>query len=61
MIISDLLFWLLSHHNPLSHDRGGGEKKWRVFPRKAEFGASIASSFVQPDTPHPPDGEGLGP
>ena len=43
------------------HDRGGGEKKLRVFPRKAEFGASVASSFVQPDTPHPPDGEGLGP
>ena len=44
-----------------SHDRGGGEKKRRVFPRKAEFGASVASSFVQPATPHPPDGEGLGP
>ena len=33
-----------------SHDRGGGEKKRRVFPRKAEFGASVASLIVQPDT-----------
>ena len=46
--------------NALTHDRGGGEKKRRVFPPKAEFGASVASSFV-PDTPPPPDGEGLGP
>ena len=47
--------------NFIPHDRGGGEKKRRVFPRKAEFGASVASSFVQAATPHPPDGEGLGP
>ena len=49
------------HSFAIAHDRGGGEKKRRVFPRKAEFGASVASSFVQPATPHPPDGEGLGP
>jgi hypothetical protein len=48
-------------HFELSHNCGGGEKKLQVFPRKAEFGASVASSYVQPDTPHPPDGEGLGP
>ena len=43
-----------------THDCGGSEKKRGVFPQKAEFGASVASSFVQPATPHPPDGEGLG-
>ena len=43
------------------HTIAAGVKKVAGFPRKAEFGASIASSFVQPDTPHPPDGEGLGP
>ena len=48
-------------NNAHAHNRGGGGKKWRVFPQKVEFGASVASLFVQPDTTHPPDHEGLGP